>query len=128
MDHLRSFFRALIDKSWNKQGFVTDWFRVVWEDLHTKTSMNSSLIQALLVNKEDGSKRFGAKKVDQLFKEELDFFQKSITHEGLTVEAAHMTTAPIISIPFALVRQEPVGHGGFHTGVLGTQNPLFRWV
>jgi hypothetical protein len=30
--------------------------------------------------------------------------------------------------PFAIVRQEAVGHGGFHTGALGFVRPLFRWV
>ncbi|MGJ5176528.1 MBL fold metallo-hydrolase [Bradyrhizobium oligotrophicum] len=30
--------------------------------------------------------------------------------------------------PFAVVRQEAVGHGGFHTGALGFTHPQFRWV
>jgi hypothetical protein len=30
--------------------------------------------------------------------------------------------------PWAVVVQQPVGHGGFHTGVLGVDEPSLRWV
>ncbi|MET4524075.1 hypothetical protein [Bradyrhizobium sp. JR18.2] len=31
-------------------------------------------------------------------------------------------------LPFACVRQEAVGHGGFHTGAMGFYTPQFRWI
>jgi hypothetical protein len=31
-------------------------------------------------------------------------------------------------IPLAVVHQKPVGHGGFHVGALGLDEPAFRWI
>ena len=128
MDRLRSIFRALLDYGWSQQRFNADWFEVAWIDGHVRGSNNSALIGALLANKEGGSKRFGAEKVEDIFREEVRFLRERIAREARIEDEASRATAPMLQVPFALVRQEPVGHGCFHTGVLGTAKPLLRWV
>src|SRR4051794_27252724 len=34
----------------------------------------------------------------------------------------------LLSCPLAVISQQPVGHGGFHVGALGTTKPSIRWV
>jgi hypothetical protein len=128
MDHLRRTFRALLDYGWSEPRFDASWFEVAWIDGHVKTPNNIALIRALLETKEAGTKRFGAQKVEDIFKEEVITLRERIAWEAKIVEQARRATSPMLQVPFALVRQEPVGHGCFHTGVLGTQRPLFRWV
>ena len=61
-----------------------------------------------------------------LFEEEISrAYAQSIERDRLVEEAKHETE---VALPFAVVRQEPVGHGCFHTGVLGASRPLFLWV
>jgi hypothetical protein len=128
MNRLRSTFRALLDYGWSEQKFNADWFEDAWIDVHTRMSRNAVLIRALLTSKADGIKRFGAEKVEEIFKEEVALLRERIASEVRLEQEAENATAPMLQIPFALVRQEPVGHGCFHTGVLGTQKPLLRWV
>jgi hypothetical protein len=63
-----------------------------------------------------------------LFDEEISNVCALIEEDNRIVEIARRETGPLAITPFAVVRQEPVGHGGFHTGALGTNRPFFRWV
>jgi hypothetical protein len=53
------------------------------------------------------------------FYEELD---RLLREEEASVNAA------LAAAPIAVARQRAVGHGGFHTGALGADTPVLRWV
>jgi hypothetical protein len=63
-----------------------------------------------------------------LFDEEISNVCKLFDEEQIEIDEERYKAKPLAETPFAVVRQEPVGHGGFHTGALGTDRPLFRWV
>src|SRR5229473_1155534 len=64
--------------------------------------------------------------VRSMFAEEIERWQERIGTEEDAVAQARLETRFLY--PFAVVRQEAVGHGGFHSGTLGFARPLFRWV
>jgi hypothetical protein len=61
-----------------------------------------------------------------MFAEEIERWQLRVEAEQDGVDDAKVEARFLY--PFAVVRQEPVGHGGFHSGTLGFARPLFRWV
>lgn len=62
----------------------------------------------------------------RISEEELKRISETIHKDKLRVDLARKEIQ--LRYPFAVVRQEAVGHGGFHTGVLGFSHPQFRWV
>jgi hypothetical protein len=63
-----------------------------------------------------------------IFDEEISYACERITKTEREGDTAWHKTEPTAATPFAVVRQEAVGHGCFHTGVLGVDRPIFRWV
>jgi hypothetical protein len=64
----------------------------------------------------------------QLFDEQISAICDLMDREGELTRIAKRKTELSAVTPIAVVRQEPVGHGGFHTGTLAVVEPLFRWV
>lgn len=128
MDDFKSTLRGLFDIGWTKHRTDAHWFKLAWEDKVTTVIKTIYLVRLLLDRKEDATNRLDNATVQQIFDEEIATFQKRIEGQVSDESDAHRGTEPVSQIPFASVRQEPVGHGGFHTGVLGTRTPLFRWV
>ena len=48
--------------------------------------------------------------------------------QGINIARADTALIRYPCVPLVVVRQEAVGHGGFHNGVLGWNKPQFRWV
>ncbi|MGY3690557.1 hypothetical protein ACVIGA_000637 [Bradyrhizobium sp. USDA 3240] len=125
MDRLNSTFRALFDIG-HSGGCAPEWFEQAWNNIPMPTQ--GQLVRTLLANKRQAEARLGKEKVEAIFCEELKFFREELQRSDALRVAARDATEPLLVVPFALVRQEAVGHGCFHTGVLGTQDPLLRWV
>lgn len=65
-----------------------------------------------------------------------DWLSGKLNRDGWEGAADNITDVPeevvdlhaTSNVPFAVVRQEPVGHGGFHNGILETTKLRVRWV
>ncbi|SHH42001.1 MBL fold metallo-hydrolase [Bradyrhizobium erythrophlei] len=99
--------------------------RLMIENKVTRTVSNTAFMTAL-------SAIYGRLKVlaprsaDVIFDEEVRM--SAVRRKPLVDLEREAKEATRFLIPFASVRQEAVGHGGFHTGVLGFATPGFRWV
>lgn len=90
-----------------------------------RTVENSALsdaLRALYKEIED----FGLGGAEGIFESEIRKWEERRGFEHEVEENAHEHTKFVF--PFAAIRQEAVGHGGFHTGVLGFNKPTFRWA
>jgi Metallo-beta-lactamase superfamily len=76
-------------------------------------------------------KKEHGKKISLLLDKELHGLIRKLIKPQLKPENDAFNETLIIkndNIPAVLVRQEAVGHGGFHNGVLGTDKPYIRWI
>jgi hypothetical protein len=125
MDQFKITLRALF-KIGRDYGCTPEWFEHAWTPVAVTKHLR--LRRTLLFNKEEAKKRLGAGKIEDIFREEIKLLRDQIYKENCIVKPATFDTAPMLRLPFALVKQESVGHGCFHTGVLGTHKPLLRWL
>jgi hypothetical protein len=54
--------------------------------------------------------------------------ERDIKRECSIVHEASERTRTLLGMPYVVIRQNPVGHGGFHTGTLGSDLYQIRWV
>jgi hypothetical protein len=54
--------------------------------------------------------------------------EKDKKRECQVVREARKRAVALLSTPYVVIRQNPVGHGGFHTGTLGSDLYQLRWV
>jgi hypothetical protein len=91
----------------------------------TPTIENTAFITALSANY-DRLKLLAPRSADAIFDEEV---RSSIARRKPLVDIERQAREETRFLyPFACVRQEAVGHGGFHTGALGFSTPRFRWI
>ncbi|MFO1344702.1 MAG: hypothetical protein U1E85_00250 [Rhodocyclaceae bacterium] len=70
----------------------------------------------------------GKGRAKRLFDEEIAIAIARLKADAATVEAAREASKRPAAVLTAVVRQEPVGHGGFHHGVVGAGSPSIRWI
>jgi hypothetical protein len=93
-----------------------------------RRARNSAVMTGVEKTMVKAAKRIGPVKALRIFTQQLNSMRSKLDSDAAVAKKANEDTRPISSFPFVVVRQEPVGHGGFHTGVLGSRNPEFRWV
>jgi hypothetical protein len=54
--------------------------------------------------------------------------ERDIIRECSIVREASERARTLLGMPYVVIRQNPVGHGGFHTGTLGSDLYQIRWV
>jgi hypothetical protein len=93
------------------------------------TEKNITLLEAIAQHRKEAIELLGGEPAARIF---FDRQASCVcSQEKPAIEArlrAFHKIRPPAHTPFAVVRQEPVGHGCFHTGALGTSRPVFRWV
>jgi hypothetical protein len=90
--------------------------------------IESIYIRQLVDQLKAGPERTLLQQLEECLKDLIPNFVKEQNLE--LVPPAHKTTKLIklLDRPIAIVRQEAVGHGGFHNGVLASDKPYVRWI
>src|ERR1700733_10934662 len=120
METLRENLRGILKIGWDKNKFDADWFERAWIIRPTPLSVNISTFGLLQTHKQSAINRIGSAAVERIFKEEVDALCARIKVEKTLEYNGREETQPLLLIPFSSIRQEAVGHGGFHSGALGT--------
>jgi hypothetical protein len=97
-------------------------------DKQTPRAGTFHAIQAMGEIQAEILKLFGPVAGKQLLDEQISAICGLIDRNNVLRQEASVNTKLLPTTPIAVVCQEPVGHGGFHTGTLGLNEPLFRWV
>lgn len=99
--------------------------RLMIEDKVVPTARMIHFKRALKANY-DRLKALAPDEADEIFDEEV---RKSLLRRERLAEIERKAEKETrFLVPFACVRQEAVGHGGFHTGAMGFYTPQFRWI
>jgi hypothetical protein len=108
-----------------KHNLRTDDIHAIVNGAYTREHKTGALSDALRMLHEQ-AEQLSRESEEDIFDSEIKLWEErhARTHE-VQCQARHETK---FVFPFAAVRQEAVGHGGFHTGVLGFTRPLFRWA
>jgi Metallo-beta-lactamase superfamily len=131
LDDLRVSLRKLLDKilldGTADLNQVKRWAFEL-EDKVSDTDKSGSCLQGIKEIREEAVDRIGESAARALFLEESFSVCEQRTLELRNVDRARVNSGPLPCTPLAVMRQEPVGHGCFHTGALGLEEPTFRWV
>ena len=94
------------------------------------TSENVVHIQAFNKIRSEIEQEIGTGEFNLRFKPYLDLIEKDEEKIREQVAKAREETCRLWlpTVPYAVVRQNAVGHGGFHTGTLGTEIHRLHWI
>lgn len=122
---LRYNLARVLDLAYVRLKLVSRDARLMTEGKITRTVDNTTFINAFtaLLGR---LKLLAPDLADKIFEEELCSWEERCKRLNEIQHDASEETRFLL--PFAAVRQEAVGHGGFQTGVLGFTRPQFRWV
>lgn len=125
IDLIRYNLGKILDLLQSRSGSSKPNARHMIENKVTRTIQNGAFMDALSANYKR-LKWLAPRSADSIFDEEVS---SSLARKELSDEIRGQARDETkYLIPFACVRQEAVGHGGFHTGALGFWKPQFRWV
>jgi hypothetical protein len=130
-DQIKSTLRGLLSLVREKKILTSEELRKWGFELEEQivgVSTNIGVIEAIRKTRIRAIQLLGKPAARALFDEEMSNICALIDEDNGIVNDGRYNTQHLAVTPFAVVRQEPVGHGGFHTGTLGTDRPFFRWV